>query len=107
MFMAEFVIVHLSWASDPFQNDSIAKRHFYGGLKKSWNNKIGVHFFCHKTFFLSGLNTKFHVDLTGDIAVRKQNLIKNVASWIFLLLRLSMTVASLLGPDKRHIRGLQ
>ena len=76
MFMAEFVIVHLSWASDPFQNDSIAKPHFYGGLKKSWNNKIGVQFFCHKTFFLSGLNTKFHVDLTGDIAVRKQNLIK-------------------------------
>ena len=79
MFMAEFVFGHLSWASDPFQNDSIAKRHFYWCLKKAGIIKLGCNFFCHKTFFLSGLNTKFHVDLTGDIAVRKQNLIENVA----------------------------
>ena len=42
-------------------------------LEKNW----GAKFFCHKTFFLSGLNRKFHIDLTGDIAVRKKNLIKN------------------------------
>ena len=48
------------------------------GFKKSWKNKIGVqNFFCHKTFFLSGVNRKFHIDITGDMAVRKQNLIKN------------------------------
>ena len=47
-------------------------------FKKIWKNKIGVqNFFAKKTFFLSGVNGQFHIDITGDIAVRKQNLIKN------------------------------
>ena len=77
MFMAKFVNGHFSWASDTFQNHSIAKRHFYRGSKNAGKMKLGCKFFCHKTFFLSGLNRKFQIGLTGDIAVRKQNLIKN------------------------------
>ena len=77
MFMAKFVNGHFSSASDPFQNHSIAKRHFYCGFKKAGKINWGAKFFCHKTFFLSGVNKKFHIDITGDIAVRKQNLIKN------------------------------
>ena len=77
MFMAKFVNGHFSWASDHFQNHSIAKQHFYWGLKKLEKSNWGAKIFCHKTFFLSGVNRKFHIDITGDIAVRKQNLIKN------------------------------
>ena len=55
------------------------------------------------TIFLSGLNRKVHFDLTGDIAVRKQNLTKKFFD-SFLLLWLLMTVASLPGPDKREIK---
>ena len=78
MFMVKFVNGQFSWASGPFQNHSIAERHFYLRLK-SLNDKIGVQkFFAIKHFFLSGPNRKFHIDLTVGIAVRKQNLIKNV-----------------------------
>ena len=77
MFMAKFVNGHFSSASDLFQNHSIAKRHFYRGLKKAGKINLGCKFFCHKTFFLSGVNRKFHIDITCDIAVRKENLIKN------------------------------
>ena len=48
------------------------------GFRKSWKSKIGLRiFFARKHFFLSGVNRKLHIDITGDIAVRKQNLIKN------------------------------
>ena len=84
MFVAKFVNGHFSWASDPFQNHSIAKRHFYWGLKNAGKLKLGCKIFCHKTFFLSGLNRKFHIDLNGDIAVRKQNLKKTLFDGFFI-----------------------
>ena len=61
--------------------------------------------FCHKTIFLSGLNREFHIDLNGDVAVSEQNLIKEWFVGFFWLKKLLMTVASLLGPDKRHIKA--
>ena len=49
--MVKFVNGQFSWASGPFQNHSIAERHFYLRLK-SLNDKIGVQkFFAIKHFF--------------------------------------------------------
>ena len=104
MLKVKFVNDHFSWASDPLKKSFNSRMPLLLRLTKSWNKKWGPKTFCNKTFFLSGLNRKLHIDISGDIAVGKQNVIRNVFWW-FLLKKLFMTMASSLVPDKRHIKA--